>query len=192
MTGHRDHWRDGILTLDIARLTGWAVIGKPGIAAWTTRGGFIDRSRTPRPPVLCGTHAVAGQGTALGPYFAAFEAWLITMLDTHAPKAVVFEGPLVNRAGGKGARSANGILQVRRAVGCCSTVDKECSRRGIETREVNLMTIKKVFAGNGRAEKFEMMAAARARGWNHPDDNAADACGILECSVRALKFGEVL
>lgn len=68
-------------------------------------------------------------------------------------------------------------------IGVCEALG---ARFGIQTGEVNLMTVKAT-AGHGRASKEEMMAWARAR-WNYEpvDDNDADAMWIAETGSRLL------
>jgi len=54
---------------------------------------------------------------------------------------------------------------------------------GIPVVGVNVGTIKKFATGRGNASKDEMIAAAKALGYNPQDDNAADAIHILRCGL---------
>jgi hypothetical protein len=47
-------------------------------------------------------------------------------------------------------------------------------------------TLKKQFAGSGRAEKADMCRAARAIGWRGDNHNEADAIGIMVVKIREL------
>ena len=49
-------------------------------------------------------------------------------------------------------------------------------------------TIKKYWTGKGNAKKGDMILEAQKRGYNPPDDNAADALAILHLAIEDLRI----
>jgi Holliday junction resolvasome RuvABC endonuclease subunit len=76
------------------------------------------------------------------------------------------------------------------ATACCVGLVTEvlafAAERNIEVMPVHSATLKKFATGSGRANKSQMIKAAKARGWNPQDDNEADACLILEYALCEL------
>jgi hypothetical protein len=58
--------------------------------------------------------------------------------------------------------------------------------KGIELMPVHTASLKKFATGSGRANKLEMIEAAKARGWTPVDDNEADASLLLEYGLFEL------
>ncbi len=69
------------------------------------------------------------------------------------------------------------------AVGCVTTVQAWCASLGIEFAGVHTATIKKHATGKGNASKQDMIAAAKARGFNPGCDNEADALALLDWAL---------
>lgn len=176
----------GVLSLDLGRTTGYGYADRKTVNMYPP-GPFLAgryRSSLQRPAIICNTFCIGPSGLPHGQYYSLFEAWLRSMLESHQPDAVVFEAAIPHHGGQEAARRAYGKVGI---------VDKLGFQHGVKVvREVANNTVKKHFAGNGRAQKEDMIAACRARGWTPPDHNAADACAILEVGIRVLKHGEVL
>jgi crossover junction endodeoxyribonuclease RuvC len=58
---------------------------------------------------------------------------------------------------------------------------RECGVRLV--KPVHNGTVKKHFAGTGRADKLAIIEACRRRGWNPDDDNHADALAVADLGV---------
>lgn len=178
----------GILTFDLGRLLGWAAANRPAIDLWP-RGPFVSGRTPPRPAIECDTIVVAEPGTPHGCFFLAFDNAVYGLMERIRPRAVAYEAAIVAHKGGKDGKG-EGIEAVRRLVGMSAVLDMRCADQGIQCFEIHNGTVKKKFAGNGRADKSAMVAACLARGWVPPDPNAADAAAVLECAVRTLKHKE--
>ncbi len=87
----------------------------------------------------------------------------------------MFEAPFVSGTG-----NAN---TARKLMGLCWQTELACYRRQIRCMEHNNSSVKKMFAGSGKASKDDMIDAARRLGWDPKDDNAADALGLWACAV---------
>jgi Holliday junction resolvasome RuvABC endonuclease subunit len=151
----------GILALDLATATGWA--------AWngTVRVSGVERfSRLKNEPK--------------GLLYLGFDQWLLEMLHRANPALVVYEQPAAVRS-----RPAAAILY-----GLETRVWQACDRRDemIPYRGVQLNILKKWTAGDGHAEKTDMVAAVKRRFFSGVsrvqrlalDDNEADAIALLE------------
>ncbi|UYW25709.1 hypothetical protein OKC48_20915 [Methylorubrum extorquens] len=148
-----------ILALDLATKIGFAV-------------GAPDEE-----PVY-GTHPLPSASASLGRFGDAYDQWLLDRLTFFQPGLVIFEAPFVSGTG-----NAN---TARKLMGLCWQTEIACYRRETRCLEHNNSSVKAAFAGNGRADKAEMIAAAQRRGWNPKDDNAADALGLWCCAVRTV------
>lgn len=71
-------------------------------------------------------------------------------------------------------------------MGLAGLVDLMCHYHGIITDGWAPASIKKHFCGNGRAQKADVEAACRSRGWCFPDNNAADALAVLDMAAHML------
>jgi crossover junction endodeoxyribonuclease RuvC len=141
-----------ILTLDLATHLGWAC------------GSPADEPRF-------GSHRLPSTGDEIGRFLVAFEDWLCDMITVESPVIVVFEAPILTRGN-------TSPIVARKLMGLANATETICYRRETMCRQANLSTIKKGFAGHGRAEKADMIAAARRWGWDVKNDNEADALGV--------------
>jgi len=73
------------------------------------------------------------------------------------------------------------------AYGFISVVERVAATYGFETMTVHTSTLKKFATGSGRANKNDMIAAAKAKGWNPQDDDEADAQHLLDYAVEELR-----
>lgn len=155
-----------ILALDLATRLGWAC-GSP--------------DEEPH----YGSKLLPSTGAEIGRFGDAYDQWILDMITLENPALVVFEAPFVSGTG-----NAN---TARKLMGLCWQTEIACYRRQIRCMEHNNSSVKKMFAGNGRAEKGEMIAAAQRLGWDPKDDNAADALGLWACAVheKAPKYSRL-
>lgn len=151
-----------VLALDLATRTGWAV-------------GQIEGE-----PVY-GTHLLPETGSDIGSFLLAFDQWLHDMLTVHAPTLVVFEAPIL--------AGRTQLATVRKLACLAGHTEFVCAGRQTRRMEADLQTVKKFFAGHGRADKAAMIAMARRYGWFPKDDNAADALGLWSYAVFCVDRG---
>lgn len=148
-----------ILALDLSTATGWAA-GRP--------------DGSPR----FGTQRFPG-GEDLGRSLQAFEDWLVGMIAVEQPAVVVFEAPILN--GGKTS------LATARLLYCLAGLTElVCRKAQVQCREANLMTVKKFWAGSGRADKPAMIAAAKRYGFDVRNPDEADAVAVWAHAVHTL------
>lgn len=152
-----------ILALDLSSNTGWA-LGAPGV----------------RPKF--GTFKLPSTGNEIGRFAHAFDMWLSDMLTMHAPERVVFETSVM-------PAGHTTPMTIRKLTGLGWHAEFVCHRREVICNEVNVATIKKFWAGNGRAKKPEMIAAAKRYGFDVKDDNQADALGLWHYTAEKLAPG---
>lgn len=154
-----------ILALDLGTAVGWACGSPDGEPRYNTM-------------VLPST------GEDIGRFALAFNNWLNDTLDVEKPGLVVFEAPVLT--------GRTSLATARKLYGLAWQTELCCHVHGIRCMEHHLQSVKKFFTGNGRAEKPEMMAAARRQGWNPKSFDAADALGLWACVVheKAPRFAE--
>lgn len=101
---------------------------------------------------------------------------------------LVFEAPLLPRArlDGRGhlVAAPTSIATTRKLQGLAGVAEMVGVRRGLEVREVFLQTVKKELGGSGRAEKPDMVRAAKRCGLNPKNTDEADAFGVWLVGVR--------
>ena len=106
-----------------------------------------------------------------------FDEWLRDLIAVEDPNLVAFEAPIL-KAGG------TAISTARKLMGLASHTEFVCHQREVRAFEANLMTIKKDFAGHGRAEKADMIAVAHRYGWDVKTEHEADACAGWAFTVK--------
>ena len=117
------------------------------------------------------------RGDSPGMRWLEFKAWLNRVLDLEPADVLVYEQ--AHHRGGAATHLAHSMISV---------VEQVAAERGLEVTSRHSNTIKKHALGNGRGGKPEMLAAAKARGWNPSDDNEADALWLLD--LVKLELGE--
>ena len=127
-----------------------------------------------------GTWHLAKTGEDVGRFIGSYDDQLNAAIDLERPDRLVFEAPLMLGGGD------TNITTTRKLMGLASHTEFVCHRRGIVCREANVSTVKKFWAGTGRAKKPEMIAAARRWGHAVRDDNQADALGLWSYQVHAI------
>lgn len=150
-----------ILALDLGSSCGWA---------------FLDTSAPAT--VESGTQQFALQrGDSPGMRYIAFRAWLVRIGEQAVPEVVVYEQNF--RRGGAATEIAAGFS---------TRVQEYCAERRLECTSVNVATLKKRYAGSGRADKAALAAAMAVR-WGCRDLNAgdeADALAVLAWAQETL------
>lgn len=145
-----------ILALDLGTSLGWACGSPEGEPRY-------------------GTKVLPSTGEDIGRFAYAYNEWLLDMITLESPALVVFEAPVLT---GK-----TSLATARKLYGLAWHTEFACSLRQIRCMEHHLQSVKKFFAGNGRAEKPEMIAAAHRHGWDPKTHDAADALGLWACTV---------
>lgn len=148
-----------VLSLDCSTSVGWAFFPAHGA------------------PPRCGTWKAPGSWSPedYGPRFLAFHDWLADMLTTFEPDVLAFESPVLPR-GSMSLQTTEHTLRL--LIGMAAIAELVAQLREVTCVEVNVATAKKALAGNGRADKGDMLAAANARGFAVRDHHQADACAV--------------
>jgi Holliday junction resolvasome RuvABC endonuclease subunit len=147
-----------VLALDLGTRTGYAIY-KEGT-------------------IIGGTQKLRHCKNASGLRFVHFRRWLIATIATHNIYSVFFER-VVRHKGTAAAHVYGGFMYMLAAV---------CEEMQIKCTGLPVGMIKKFMTGKGNATKDEMIAAAKLRGFNPIDDNAADALAILLTGLNTLNF----
>jgi hypothetical protein len=145
-----------ILALDLGTTAGWALAGRDGLIS----GG----SESFKPQRFEGG----------GMRYLRFKRWLTDIKQcADGIDWVVFEE--VRKHAGVDAAHAYG--------GFMAHLTAWCEHHQIPYQGVPVGTIKKHATGKGNAGKAEMIAAAKARGFDPVDDNHADALALLDWAM---------
>lgn len=118
----------------------------------------------------------AGDADEVGPIMHALKLKLEDRL-MRGVELVVFEAPFIARHKGHDGRWHESPNQIRRAFGFAAICEELAFSREIPVIEVVTSTLKKEFAAHGRADKGDMIVAARRRGFVVNNDHEADAAG---------------
>lgn len=154
--------RGSLLALDLGTRTGWAISREDGaIRSGEWNLGNIGRARE-------------------GLRFLLFRASLIGVRDTYGTNRVVYEDVAFIQAGQKAAHLYGGWKAI--LLSWCETHD-------IPYDGVHTGTLKKFWAGSGRADKRTMTDIARAHGHAPASDNEADALALLYWALERETHG---
>lgn len=119
----------------------------------------------------------AGAAGDYGLGYAAFRAYLACRVERAKPVLIAFEAPLQVIGAHASSRRTNQAT-VRILFGLAAITEEVAGAFGIACAEVNIATIKKHFAGHGRADKRDIIARCRQLGWEPRNDNEADAMAL--------------
>lgn len=162
----------GILAIDAATRTGWAIATAEALASWPGLGamspgcgpiegvsyGVIDMSLTkPRAARFC-----------------RFFRWYYDVLDSGEIGHVYYEATLQFQSSSQAKKIAEGLA---------AYIEGIAFDHLTPVTDIAPATIKLHFTGSGKAKKPEMIAEARRRGWKPSDDNAADALALLDLAA---------
>lgn len=133
----------------------------------------------------------------MGPFLDFYDRWFNMRLDVligafeALPAAkrsplgpiVIFEAPILPSTRFDPVKKIHvpaptNIATTRKLQGLAGMTEMICHRRKVEVREEYLQTIKKGLAGNGRADKLDMIRAAKRAGLTDPTADEADAFGV--------------
>lgn len=151
----------GIYALDQNSITGWAV---------ERIGG----------PILCGFQAFPRTSPRRGGHQGlTFARWLHDELASWQPERVIYEQPLPPFRQGQTHTATI-------TMGFAYLIDMVCSQLGLPVSCVPQQTWCKAFTGSGKRDKNtkgRVIAECHRRGFEPPDDNAADALGIAAYAI---------
>lgn len=146
------------LALDLGTNCGWALLRADGrVESGQERFGVKD-------------------GEGQGARYVRFRRWLIEMKASHPDIAeLVYEQVM-----------GHGALQVISAHvygGLLATLQAFGEHHGIPYRGIGVATVKKQFAGHGKASKTDMIRQCEALGFRPASDNEADAIAMLHVAT---------
>lgn len=144
--------RSCILALDLGTTTGWALRGHDGLIASGTvslRPGRFDGG---------------------GMRYLRFTNWLAEIDRLSGPVAAIWFEEVRRHAGTDAAHVYGGLM---------ATLTAWAEFRGVPYEGTPVGTIKRHVTGRGNAQKQDVIAAARSRGFSPADDNEADAIALL-------------
>tara|TARA_R110002051_G_scaffold316556_2_gene396341 strand:+ start:9280 stop:9795 length:516 start_codon:yes stop_codon:yes gene_type:complete len=115
-------------------------------------------------------------GPDVGRFLCVYEDWLNALVRRIEPALIVFEAPILP--------STTKLETTRKLQGLAGVTEMVGHRHRIELAEVAGSTVKKALTGSGKAEKADMIAAARHYGFNPQTSDEADAFGIWLHALR--------
>lgn len=150
------------------------------------RIGFLDLASTigwAAGPADCdpqfGTQRLPNTQDDIGRFVDAYDVFLTDWIGFYELNYVGFEAPI--HTGGK-----TSFNTARKLLALASHTEFVCRRRNVRCEEAHIGTIKKSFAGSGRAQKSDMEHIARRYGWAVRNDHEADALGGWVLAVTKL------
>lgn len=123
-----------------------------------------------------GLIALPKTGEDVGAFLIAFEDWLTFKVREIGPSLLLFEAPIL-------ASSATPHV-TRKLHALAGITEMVAVRAAIECCEVYPVTVKKALTGSGRADKDDMVRAARSYGFNPSVPDEADAFGLWLHAVK--------
>lgn len=115
-------------------------------------------------------------GVDVGLFLSSWEDWLRPQVAALRPALLLFEAPIL--------AAQTQIATTRKLQGMAGVTEMVAHRAGIECAEVATSQVKKALTGSGKADKAQMIAAAKAYGFDPKTSDEADAFGIWLCAVR--------
>lgn len=147
-----------ILALDLATVCGFALLRADG--------------RIESGEVSFALKKDDGQGRR----YVKFRAWLLEVKQAHPDLAeIVYEQVM--------GHGAHNIIAGHVYGGLLATLQAFGEHHGIAYRGIGVSTIKKRFAGHGKASKADVIAQCRALGFKPGGDNEADAIALLHVAL---------
>lgn len=147
-----------VIALDLATTTGYAIRRADG----RIESGEVSFS----------LKKDEGQGRR----YVKFRAWLLEVKMAHPDLAeIVYEQVM--------GHGAHNVIAAHVYGGMLATLQAFGEHHGIAYRGVGVSTIKKRFAGHGKATKGDMIAQCKALGFAPAGDNEADAIALLHVAL---------
>lgn len=156
----------GVLALDLATVTGWAVGPLP------KRPLTLLEATVRKPPQpLSGIFRVARPGTNVGKFLSNYGDWLERMITDHQVQGLIFESPILP--------AHSDMVATRKLVGLAGVTEMVAHDMGIRwVREGYPSQVKLHICGYGGPGKERVKQALMARDWSFADDNEADALAL--------------
>ncbi len=126
--------------------------------------------------IISGTKKLQIDKRKFGRRFLEFRNWLLQMIAVHDIREIYFER-VFGHLGTEAAHCYGGFMY---------TLATVCLEKNIPCMGFTVQTIKKFMTGKGNANKEEMIAAAKARGFNPQTDDEADAIAIMLLALNNL------
>lgn len=184
--------RGGVLSLDLATLTGWAFAATEAAIAWPCSKPFHDHvllPPEPRPGASFGTLRTGKPGSAHGERAQALADWLEELQRTSDPGVIVIEQPMP-------AKFSKNLAATQIAIGLSMVVQSHAHRHGCSFRQVPIVSAKAWFGSKLQKNKAPMIECARRLGWHVQSDHEADALAILDLTLAraeiARRYGDKL
>ena len=130
--------------------------------------------------IISGVKKLRHNVSATGLRFLDFRHWLIDTVKTYGINQILYERVYAHR-GTAAAHCYGGWLYHLAAV---------CEELKIKCKGIPVTAIKKQATGRGNATKDEMIAFARANGFNPASDDEADALAVLFVGLNLSKAGD--
>jgi hypothetical protein len=148
----------GILALDLATKTGWAL------------------ERDGQPPLMDYEDFSQSPGAHPGDVFVDFRQWFIPFCQKHKPARIIYEAPWLD-SGKSAAATMEFLIQITGIV----VADAAAFKLPISKASTN--SVRSFFVGNQHAKKPVVMAECVRRGWKPPNFDASDAAALLAYGV---------
>lgn len=149
-----------------------------GLDLATCTGFCFGAPDTGEPPTI-GHVLMPKTGPDVGAFLVAYEEWLAAKVREVEPSLIIFEAPIL---------AANTTIHVTRKLqGMAGVTEMIAHRQRLEVAEITTSQVKKALTGSGKADKADMVRAARHYGFNPAVPDEADAFGVWLCAVR-LRF----
>ena len=126
--------------------------------------------------IISGTKKLRIDKRKFGGRFLEFRNWLMQMIATHDIREIYFER-VFGHVGTEAAHIYGGFMY---------TLATVCLEKNIPCMGFTVQAIKKFMTEKGNANKEEMIAAAKARGFNPQTDDEADAIAIMLLALHNL------
>lgn len=167
--------QNSVLALDVATRTGWAVAPRAAIEAWPVDAGPLATVAMPE-GVGYGTFDLSGFQRP--ERMRRWAHWLRAAIKAYGVTEIWAETPIVGR----------GQASTRLTVEMHGVIALVCAMCGLDApQERAPSSVKKQVTGSGRAEKADIIAWCRRRGWSPQDDNTADALAVLDLAARNIR-----
>lgn len=140
--------------------------------------GFAIEQRD-RPPVLGKQHFPRKNANESGKQGLAYMKWLRNEFEVWQPARVIYEAPLPPMR-----QSQTHTATV--TMGFANVTEIVCAAFGLPVSQVSAGTWCKAFTGSGKRDsntKGRVLVECARRGFDPPDDNAADGLGILAYAI---------
>lgn len=162
-----------VAAFDLASTTGWAVARPPYLVTPLPLERALGRDA---PAHLYG-HQTIRNDHDLGRFYLRWEIWFRAFFEEHRPDLVAYEATFSN----------HNQQATRVTMGLEAVLRRMCTGKKIPwVRTYSNSQIKARATGNGGAPKEEVMAAARAVGWDILVSDEADALWLLDLTLAHL------